>query len=91
MATCLPSTNRRSLRTCTVIELAPDAHSFSHNCKTRVASAGSLMISAIDDARLGIQNGVAFNRATGNASIAFAARLKSISTEISSIIDVGAN
>lgn len=91
MATWLPSTNRRSLRTCTVIELSSEEHSFSHDCTSGAGSAGSLMISAIDDAPLGIHNGVSFDRTTGSADKAFAAQLTSISEEISSIIEVGSD
>ena len=88
MATWLPSTNKRSLRTCTVIELNSEEHSFSHDCTSGAGSAGSLMISAIDDAPLGIHNGVSFDL-TGNADKAFAAQLTSISKEISGVIDIG--
>ncbi len=91
MATWVPGTDRRSLLTCTVIELSPEEHSFSHDCTAGAGSAGSLMISAIDDAPLGIHNGVSLDSATGIAEKAFAAKLTSISAEISSLIDVEAD
>lgn len=87
MATWIPSTNTLGLRSCTVIELGSKEQSFSHDCTTGAGSAGSLILSAIDDAPLGIHNGVLFESTTGNAGKAFAAQLTSILPEISDLIE----
>lgn len=84
MAFLSPNTEGGKSAICSVLTTDSEKHRFQHDCSTGGGTAGSLIISAIDDAPLGIHFGRDFNLDVG-----FAATLSDAFEEIEELTALG--